>query len=79
MLLSNTVRGNTVRTAQTFPYYTQIPLNRNTKNSYFFIFFLFDQLTRYSLKVFVEIAVGGQNHASVFLVLLPHDFKSSRE
>ena len=40
MLFSNTVRGNTVRTAQTFPYYTPIPPDRNTKNSYFIIFFL---------------------------------------
>ena len=39
MFLSNTVRGNTVRTAQTFPYYTQILSDRNTKNSYFIIFF----------------------------------------
>jgi hypothetical protein len=75
MLLSNTVRGNTVRTAQTFPYYTQIALNRNTKNSYFIIFFpSFLLLTRYSLEIFVEIAVSGQNHTSIFLVLLPHDF-----
>jgi len=75
MFLSNTVRGNTVRTAQTFSYYTQIPPNRNTKNSYFIIFFRnFLLLTRYSLEVFVEIAVGRQNHARIFLVLLPHDF-----
>ena len=71
MLSSNTVRGNTVGTAQTSLYYTQIQYDRNTKNSYFFIFFV---LTRYSLEVFVEIAIGRQNHASIFLVLLPHDF-----
>ena len=40
MFISNTVRGNTVRTAQTFSHYTQIALKRNTKNSYFIIFFL---------------------------------------
>jgi len=40
MFVSNTVRGNTVRTAQTLPHYTQIALKRNTKNSYFAIFFL---------------------------------------
>ena len=75
MFLSDTVRGNTVRTAQTFPYYTQIPSIRNTKNSYFMIFFRdFFFLTRYSLNVLVEIAVGGQNHASIFFLLVPDDF-----
>jgi len=75
MLLPNTVRGNTVRTAQTFLYYTQIPSNRNTKNSYFIIFFpAFLLLARYPLEVFVEIAIGRQNHSSIFFILLPHDF-----
>jgi len=71
MLSSNTVRGNTVGTAQTSPYYTQIAINRNTKNSYFLIFFV---LTRYSLEVFVEIAIGRQNHARIIFILFPDNF-----
>jgi hypothetical protein len=70
MLLPNTVRGNTVRTAQTSLYYTQIPLDRNTKNSYFIIFFpAFFLLTRYPLNIFVKIAICRQDHSSFLLVL----------
>lgn len=74
MFLTNTVRGNTVRTAQTFPYYTQIPSNRNTKNSYFIIFFLSILLPRNLLQIFVKIAVGRQYHPRFVLLLLPVEF-----
>ncbi len=74
MFLSNTVRGNTVRTAQTFPYYTQIPLDRNTKNSYFIIFFFLFLLTRNFLQVFVKIAICRQYHPRFVVLLLPVEF-----
>ena len=74
MFVSDTVRGNTVRTAQTFPYYTQIALNRNTKNSYFIIFFFLFLLTRNFLQIFVKIAICRQYHPRFVLLLHPVKF-----
>ena len=74
MFVSDTVRGNTVRTAQTLSYYTQIALKRNTKNSYFIIFFLLFLLTRNFLQIFVKIAICGQYHPRFAVLLLPVEF-----
>ena len=74
MFRLNTVRGNTVRTAQTLTHYTQIALKRNTKNSYFVVFFFLFLLTRNFLQVFVKIAICGQYHPRLAVLLLPVEF-----
>jgi len=74
MFVTNTVRGNTVRTAQTFSHYTQIVLKHNTKNSYFVVFFFLFLLTRNFLEIFVKIAICRQYHPRFAVLLLPVEF-----